>query len=316
MSELSTESENSLEIRFWGVRGSIPSPGLELSKYGGNTSCIEIRVKGLQDTLIFDAGSGIRKLANKMLQHAKTNSLTSQIFLSHTHWDHIMGFPFFIPAYIPGTKITIHGPITFEDETLEQVVGKQMTYKYFPINMGELSAEIQYKRLNEHPSMEIAPGVMLQTKLLNHPVTTLGYRLEVDNKVFCTCFDHEPFRNLFLDIDPEDPFYSPDLEEEGQVAADEQNASVRQFLQNADIAVIDAQYTKEEYESSRIGWGHTPIEIAIREAQLAGVKKLILFHHDPDRTDDQLDALYEELVRKHVGPMEIVFAQEQMEFYI
>ncbi len=306
-----------MKIHFWGVRGSIPCPGPKTQKYGGNGACIEIIIPGSERIIIIDAGSGIRELGNRILAEDLTKGpLNIELFLSHTHWDHIMGFPYFVPIYIPGTKMNVYGPVSFEDDPLKDVVGGQMKYRYFPVNVGELSSEIDYIRLKEDPDIDLGEeGLMLSTKLLNHPITALGYRFEFGGKVFCTCYDTEPFRNLFI-TDPEHPEYDEAMALEGDMVAREQNAAVEDFFKGADLLVHDSQYTEEEYKS-RVNWGHTSIEWAIAAANRAGVKKLALFHHDPDRTDNQIDEmakLYCEPDR--YGDTEVFFAREGTEIIL
>lgn len=301
-----------MKVRFWGVRGSIPSPGPTTQKYGGNTACIELRVGPDDRIIIIDAGSGIRSLGNYLMENdLPKGPISADIFLSHTHWDHIMGYPFFTPIYIPGTKIKVHGPVSFEDDPLEEVVGGQMKYRYFPINLGELASEVEYFRLKETPQIDMGDGLSLSTKLLNHPITALGYRFEYEGKVVCTCYDTEPFRNLFI-TDPDHPDYDEVMAIEGEEVAAEQNLAVEKFFSGADLLIYDAQYTDAEY-SSRINWGHTTIEYAIGAANRAGVKKLALFHHDPDRLDKSLDEfakLYCEPGK--FGATEVFFAREAM----
>lgn len=302
-----------MKIRFWGVRGSIPCPGPLTQKYGGNSACIELRV-GLEDRLvIIDAGSGIRQLGNYLMQHdLPKGPICTDVFLSHTHWDHIMGFPFFVPIYVPGTKMKVYGPVTFEEEPLDEVVGGQMKYRYFPVNMGELASDIEYVRIREDPHMDLGGGLTLATKLLNHPITALGYRFQYAGKSICTCYDTEPFRNLFI-TDPVHPDYDEVMAIEGEEVASEQNMAIEQFFAGADLLIHDTQYTEKEY-AIRKNWGHTPYEHAIAAANRAGVKKLALFHHDPDRTDDQIDELAKLYCEPgRYGDTEIFFAREGME---
>lgn len=305
-----------MKVRFWGVRGSIPSPGPTTDEYGGNTACIEIRVGKEERLVIIDAGSGIRSLGNYLMGNdLPKGPIEADIFLSHTHWDHIMGYPFFTPIYIPGTKLRVHGPVSFEDDPLEEVVGGQMKYRYFPINLGELASEIEYVRLKENPSIDMGGGLLLSTKLLNHPITALGYRFEFNGKVVCTCYDTEPFRNLFI-TDPDDPAYDEAMAFEGEEVAAEQNLAIEQFFAGADLLIYDSQYTDEEYPM-RINWGHTTMEYAIAAANRAGVKKLAMFHHDPDRTDDTLDELAKIYCEKgKFGDTEVFFAREGMELIL
>lgn len=299
-----------MKIRFWGVRGSIPCPGPSTQKYGGNGACIELRV-GEQDRLvIIDAGSGIRQLGNYVMQHdLPKGPIQAEIFLSHTHWDHIMGFPYFVPIYVPGTRLKVYGPVSFEDETLEEVVGGQMKYRYFPVNMGELRSTIEYVRLREEVGRDHGDGLVVTTKFSNHPITALGYRFEYQGKSFCTCYDFEPFRNLFIS-DPEHPDYDEAMAVEGEEVAREQNQAMEDFFAGADLLVHDSQYTEAEMKN-RMGWGHSSCEYAIAAANRAGVKRLALFHHDPDRTDDQLDEMAARYCEPgRFGATEVFFARE------
>lgn len=300
-----------MKIKFWGVRGSIPCPGPMTQKYGGNGACIELRVGKNERIIIIDAGSGIRELGNELMKNDLPHGpISADLFLSHTHWDHIMGFPYFTPIYVPGTKLKVYGPVTFEDDPLDEIVGGQMKYRYFPVNVGELSSNVEYIRMQENPHVDLGNGLKLATKFLNHPVTTLGFRFEFDGKVFCTCYDTEPFRNLFI-TDPDHPEFDEAMAVEGEEVAVEQNKILEDFFSGADLLVYDAQYTNEEYEANRIGWGHTPIEYAISAANRAGVKKLALFHHDPDRTDDQIDAMVKIYCEPgRYGDTEVFFARE------
>ena len=302
-----------MKVRFWGVRGSIPSPGDKTQKYGGNTACIELRI-GVDDRLvIIDAGSGIRPLGNYIMGNdLPKGPIKADIFLSHTHWDHIMGYPFFTPIYIPGTKLTVHGPVSFEEDPLEEVVGGQMKYRYFPVNFGELASDIEYIRLKETPAIDLGQGLTLSTKLLNHPITSLGYRFVYNGKAVCTCYDTEPFRNLFI-TDPNNPDYEEAMAVEGEEVAIEQNNAIEQFFAGADLLIHDAQYTAAEYKS-RVNWGHSSMEHAIAAAVRNGVKKLALYHHDPDRSDaalDEFSRIYCEPGK--YGDTEVFFAREGME---
>ena len=302
-----------MKVKFWGVRGSIPCPGPYTIKYGGNTACIELRFEDSDRLIIIDAGSGIRELGNYMMANDLPNGpIKTEIFLTHTHWDHIMGFPFFKPGYVQGTKLKIYGPVSYEDDSLENVVGGQLTYRYFPVRQAELASEIEYINLKEN-RFDLGEGITLTTKYLNHPVLCLGYRFEYRDKVFCTAYDTEPFQNVFC-TDHDDPSYNEAMAHEGDQAARTENQRVEEFIAGADLLIYDAQYTQKEYESARIGWGHSSCEYAIAAAKRAGAKRLAMFHHDPVRTDDQIDELTEKYCsRDHTSDTDIFFAREGME---
>lgn len=301
-----------MTFTLWGVRGSIPCPGPSTVKYGGNTLCVEVR-HGDNELIVIDAGSGIRPLGSQLMRtdFAK-GPIQAKILFSHTHWDHIMGFPFFTPIFIPTTKLDIYGPVTFEDDSLDKVIGGQLQYRYFPVTMAELSAQMTYHRLQETELQ--FDGLTIRTKYLNHPITCLGYRFEGEGRVLVTMFDHEPYRNLFA-TDPSDPDFDQDVFEEGERVAREENQHIEEFMAGADVVLHDAQYTQKEYLKGRKGWGHSPMEWAINAASRAGVKKLVLLHHDPERTDDQLDELeatYRRAIAAKSSRLELVFGREGM----
>lgn len=275
-------------VKIWGDRGSMPVPGPDTVVFGGNTSCIEIRCG--KRLLIIDAGSGIRSLGDWLVRNElKNGPINADIFLTHTHWDHIMGFPMFTPIYVPGTTLRIRGPVNFEDETLEQVIGSQLSYRYWPVRQSELAAKIAYQSLRE-TDLDLGDGVVVKTKYLNHPVLCLGYRVEFEGKAFVTVYDHEPFVNLFP-TDPVHPDYDKTIAEEGDLAAREENARIEGFYKSADLLIHDTQYTAKEYRAGKQGWGHSTYEHAINAANRAKVKHLLLFHHDPNRTDTELQEL-------------------------
>lgn len=303
-----------MKVRLWGVRGSIPCPGPDTVRYGGNTACIELRFEECNRLIIIDAGSGIRPLGNHLMSNDLPNGpINTELFITHTHWDHIMGFPFFTPIFIPGTKLKVYGPVTYEDEGLDTIVGGQLSYRYFPVRQNELAADIQYLALKER-TMDLGDGIWVTTKYLNHPILCLGYRFEYRGKSFCTAYDTEPFRNVFP-TDPEDPDYDELAAEEGEKAAQEENEKVQRFLNRADLVVYDSQYTKKEYEKNRTGWGHSYYEWVINTAHKAKVKQVLLYHHDPLRTDrelEQLETSYKKQIRGQTN-LSIDMAREGME---
>ncbi len=302
-----------MKIKFWGVRGSIPCPGAFTAKYGGNTACVELYIESLNRRIIIDAGSGIRELGNELIRNDfSRGGFSTEIFLTHTHWDHIMGFPFFAPIYMASSQIKIYGPATYEEESLKDVLSGQWTYRYFPVRHDELSSKLEYFDLKEG-EYDLGQGVRLYTKYLNHPLLCLGYRFEYDGKVFCTAFDTEPYSNVFCN-DPDDPAYDADMAAQGDQVAAEENLRMERFIHGADLLIYDAQYTQAEYNQSRVGWGHSPIEYVLGVAQRNQVKRLALFHHDVLRTDDQLDRLRSQYCQtSQVREMDSFFAHEGME---
>ncbi len=296
-------------VKIWGSRGSMPTPGPETVIFGGNTSCIEVRCG--ERLVIIDAGSGIRGLGDSMMRtDFKKGPISTDIFITHTHWDHIMGFPMFTPIYVPGTRLRIRGPMAFEDDSLEKVIGTQLSYRYWPVRQEELGAKIEYEHLRE-TKMDLGDGITLETKYLNHPILCLGYRITYEGKSFATCYDHEPYRNVFP-TDPADPQYDEAIAVEGDQAAREENERVSKFYAGADLLVHDSQYTAKEYAASKVGWGHSSFEYAINAANRARVKRLVLSHHDPNRSDTELQELelfYQAKIQGKTG-LEIDLARE------
>jgi phosphoribosyl 1,2-cyclic phosphodiesterase len=302
-----------MKVKFWGVRGSIPCPGPLTVKYGGNTLCVELYFEELKRRIIIDAGTGIRELGNDLMRNGFPENLhRTEIFLTHTHWDHIQGFPFFTPIYFPDTKLRVYGPVTYEDDTLESILGGQWVYRYFPVRQVQLAAAIEYVDLKES-FYELGDGIQLTTRYLNHPLLCLGYRFEYAGKIFCTAYDTEPYRNVFS-TDPDDPAFDASMAQEAEQVVSEENQRLETFFSDADLLVHDTQYTQAEYETSRLGWGHSSYEYAVAAAIRSKVKRLALFHHEPGRTDAELDELAETYCQPdRKEDTDIFFAREGME---
>jgi phosphoribosyl 1,2-cyclic phosphodiesterase len=294
--------------RFWGVRGSIPTPGPATVIYGGNTACLEIRAG--ERLLIVDLGTGVKPLGDWLAANEiKKHPINADIFVTHTHWDHIMGFPMFTPIFIPGTRLKIWGSVSYDGDTMEKVIGAQLSYKYWPVRLDELSAGIEYGELKQG-SYDLGGGLSLTTKYLNHPTLCLGYRFEYGGKSIVTAFDTEPFYNLFPAKD--DPAYNEEAAREGEQAANLENQRVLEFIKGADILVYDTSYTEQEYQK-HIGWGHSSYETAIANSLKTGVKKLVCFHHEPRRGDEELAALEAGFRARFASePLEIIMAREGM----
>ena len=299
-----------MKVRFWGVRGSIPSPGPHTMRYGGNTTCIEVR--GNDGTLvILDAGSGIFPLAQKLLAELP---VTANIFITHTHWDHIQGLPFFTPIYIPGNKLSIHVPFNLIDQSgPEQVMEVQMQYSYFPIREVELRAAMDYKTLTVGQAVNLG-SLTVTPIMMNHPVTNLGYRVEGDGTSLFFTGDHEPWANIYKPEDPEFADY--------QQMVDQQQADVDRNLAGLDLLIADSSYTAAEYLAGKVGWGHGTYEGHIAWARRLGAKKLICTHHEPTRSDDELERVFAAALESsgHVqgrsGEPEILLSREGLELVL
>lgn len=286
-------------VRFWGVRGSLPCPGPETAFYGGNTSCVELRADG--EIIILDAGTGIRQLGLQLAKEFRGQPVRATVLITHTHWDHIQGFPFFVPAYTPGNQLTIHG---FEGakQGLESTLTGQMESPYFPITLQEMRGHITIQELKE---MEFSIGkVGVRVMFLNHPGICAGYRLQTSAGSVAYITDNEPYQRL----------RSMDGAEGKDVRqfASEQDRKLIDFVQGVDVLIIDAQYDEEEYQSHR-GWGHGCLTDVVMIGLAAHVQHLFLFHHDPDHADKRISRMVSdarELVRRHNGTMAVDAARE------
>ncbi len=264
-----------MQLRFWGTRGSMAKPGPDTVRYGGNTSCIQ--VESAAGTLVMlDCGTGAHGLG-AMLLAEYPKPLNGHILISHTHWDHIQGIPFFAPLFIPGNKWGFYAPRGF-GESLKETLAGQMQYTYFPVTLDSLGAEVQYHHLVEG-SFRVG-DIRVRTRYLNHPALTLGFRMEVDGAVVVYACDHEPHsRERAL--------------EPGEITGQDQAHA--EFMRGADLVIHDAQYTASEYPD-KVGWGHSTVEYAVQVCRSVGVKRLALTHHDPMRDDDAVDRMMESLL--------------------
>lgn len=270
-----------MEIRFWGVRGSVAGSSEAASRVGGNTSCVEVRSGG--ERLILDAGTGIRALGEAMLREPGSHEAT--LLFSHLHWDHVQGFPFFTPAYLPKWRLELYGP--GEHGGLERALARQMEPPNFPVTLSTMRAQLLFGAARENVPLEL--GRFLVTPFaLPHPNGCLGYRIEADGKVFV---------------------YATDVELSLQNLTEEVAAGLR----GADALCLDAQYTPEEYAGTRgapkKGWGHSTMVDAAQVAAAVGAKKLFLFHHDPSHDDATVEKMagearahfaHAEAAREHV----------------
>jgi phosphoribosyl 1,2-cyclic phosphodiesterase len=250
-----------IRLKFWGVRGSTPTPQLENLGYGGNTSCLELQLPDKQ-SIIFDAGSGLRNLGAKLLKESDGAQLDLKVFLTHFHWDHIQGIPFFSPLFRSGNRVTFHSHCNGK---LEEILEGQMSRPYFPIDLASVAARREFVDFGTE-SMTFN-GVTVHPFPLNHPQGAVGYRIETGNAVIV---------------------YATDLEH-GHAKLDR---VLRDHAAGADLLVYDAQYTPEEYSKYK-GWGHSTWVEGVQVAREAGAKRLLLFHHDPAHNDAFLDEVGE-----------------------
>lgn len=252
-----------MRIKFWGVRGSVPSPQPENVRYGGNTSCVEVRLNG--SIYIFDCGTGFRLLGKQLAQEFAGKPLSAHVFVSHFHWDHIQGFPFFEPLYAAQNQFQFH--CSNRTRSLKQVMEEQMASPYFPVDLARMQARREFRDVEEGKiSLD---GVKLQTTWLNHPQGCMGFRMETKDGVLVYATDNEPGDPVF-------------------------DKNVRQLAAGADVLIYDAQYLPEEYEARRRGWGHSHWREAVNVVMESGAKELVLFHHDPAHSDFCIDKVVAE----------------------
>ena len=256
-----SDTQNQFLIRFWGVRGSIACPGPNTVRYGGNTSCVEMRVGG--QLLIFDGGTGLRVLGTKLLSEMP---LQANMFFTHSHWDHIQGFPFFVPAFVPGNRFDIYGAIAPNGSTIEQRLNDQMLHPNFPVPLQIMGADLKFRDIEVGETVGIG-DIKVENALLNHPGEAVGYRINWNGRSAAYITDTEHF---------------PDRLDE----------NVLWLTRDADVMIYDATYTNEEYhheKTSKVGWGHSTWQEAVKVAKAANVKQLIIFHHDPLHSDEFMD---------------------------
>ena len=252
-------------VRFWGVRGSIATPGPATARYGGNTSSIEIRCG--KRLILLDAGTGIRELGNRLLADAP---LDADLFFTHTHFDHVCGLPFFKPLFQPRNTFRLWAGHLGTGMTLQRVLREFMMAPLFPVPPEVFKANMEYRDFPGGDTLAPAPGIVLRTAVLNHPDGAVGYRIEYQGKSVCYVTDTEHVPG------------SPDR-------------NVLALIEGADVVIYDCMYTDEEYSRAYVGWGHSTWQEAVRLCRSARVKRLVVFHHDPDHDDDRLDGIGREV---------------------
>jgi phosphoribosyl 1,2-cyclic phosphodiesterase len=275
---------STFEIEFWGVRGSVSTPGESTVRYGGNTSCVEVRAGDTR--IIFDGGTGLRLLGEKMLTEAAP--ITAHLLFSHSHWDHIQGFPFFRPAFLPQTQLHVYGGVAPNGATMKQRLSDQMLHPNFPVPMQIMKSKMQFHDLEPGQTIAIGnDGVTVEVGALNHPNTALGYRVNWRGCSMVYATDTEHF-------------------------FDRVDENLVRLCRNADVLIYDACYTDEEYNDPKfpkIGWGHSTWQEALKVGEAAGVKQVVMFHHDPEHDDNFLDRVEVQVKARH---SQSLLARERM----
>jgi len=286
---MSAKASSSTRLKFWGVRGSIPVPGPTTIRYGGNTSCVEVRADG--EIIVLDAGTGIRPLGLALEKEFESNPIKATLLLTHAHWDHIQGLPFFAPALGGKNHISVRG-YDGADAGLSESLEGLMAAPFFPVGLHDLPGKIDVEKLE---AMEFNIGnVRVRSKFVNHPGVCAGYRLFTSAGSIAFLPDAEPWR---------------EQDKRGELV---------EFLHGCDVLIIDAQYTDQEYEK-HVGWGHSSLSSTVRLALDANVRKLVLFHHDPSHDDAKIDIMLKEarqLVKTSGKSLEVDAAREGAELVL
>lgn len=270
--------QQDFSVRFWGVRGSIACPGEQYQRYGGNTSCLEVRCG--QEMLIFDAGTGLRQLGDRL---AAEGTVVGNLLLTHTHFDHINGLPFFTPLFDKKNRLRLWAGHLLPELTLHEALGKFMAAPLFPVPLKIFAANVSFHDFTAGETIEPQPGIKIRTAPLNHPNKATGYRVDYDGRSICYITDTEHVIG------------QPD-------------ENILNLIHQADMMIYDSTYTDEEYARHQ-SWGHSTWQEGARLCDLAGVKQLVIFHHDPDHDDAFMDRVAEQAERQRPGT---VVAREGM----
>jgi len=262
-----------MSVRFWGVRGSIPCPGPNTVRYGGNTSCVEVKCG--DHRLVFDAGSGLRVLGLALADEPQSADI--DLFLSHCHIDHLIGLPFFVPAFVKGNRLRLWAGNLKAAGGVQQTVRKLMSYPLFPIEIEAAQGKIEFNDFEPGAVLTPRPGIKVMTTPLNHPGGATGYRVEYGGRAMAYITDTE-------------------------LNAGEVDPALLELARDASIVIIDTTYTDDELPE-HVGWGHSSWQQAVRLANEAGVGKLFLFHHDPEHDDDEMDRIAAAAARMRPGTL-------------
>ncbi|MCW6035291.1 MBL fold metallo-hydrolase [Spirulina subsalsa FACHB-351] len=287
---MKNNSSSGFFVRFWGVRGSVPSPGPETVRYGGNTSCVSMEIGDRQ--LIFDGGTGLRLLGKHLYDLYHEQPLEACMFFTHYHWDHIQGLPFFLPQFTAEDCFYIHGQVPQEGEIMkmERHFRDRVLHINSPVPVADIQAQLTYHDIVCGETFNL-DDIVIETKPLNHPNGAMGYRVSWGGHTAVYCTDTEHF---------------PDRLDE----------NVLHLARDADVFIYDAMYTDEEYhnpKSPKVGWGHSTWQEGVKAAKAAGVKQLVVFHHEPNHSDDFLDQVAEEVKEAMPGS---VLAKEGMKLCV
>lgn len=284
---------------MYGTRGILPSPGNETRKYGGNTTCIAIRAEEVNELIIVDAGSGIIKLGQDLTNQGSNYKI--KILITHIHMDHLQGLPYFLPFYDPRNQIQIYYP-HYPHVSLEKIIKILTNQHVNPVHMGNIKAKVTYNYIHEDPIY--IKNLKITTCRMNHPIVTYGFKFQIRNKILTIATDHEQYENIQKMSDEAKPDYN--LSDQDYCA----------FIENSDILIADAQYLPDEVKLYR-GWGHSSVNYIVNQAISANVRKLVITHHDPNRSDLQIDTIlehYRNLLTKKGFIMELIAAKEVEEY--